>query len=253
TNSSVNITEVSPLPPQSPIDLNNSTPSYQPGPYITMLSNHLFEGDLPKSKSFESNILAASESMVIESLAQLREGVRNKEGSSFIYDLFGDSEPVFDQTPEGPGTKRNKGDKEVSKYTIVDNLRLQKYLGGRVFDPEIITKPGMDSLVDLVEIQSWNHLFMTKSPILHEEKVCEFYYNVNFVDDGSLNTLMGNKSLHLEIPREGTKFMVGKYCTKKFTKEYSKLPDMHHADIQKKLMKGENQLLFEFVNKVLLP
>ncbi|KAH0746098.1 hypothetical protein KY285_007755 [Solanum tuberosum] len=100
TTSSVNITEVSPLPHQSPIDLNNSTPSYQPGPYITMLSDHLFEGDLPKNKSFESNILTASESMVIKSLAQMRERVRNEEGSSFIYDLFGDSEPVFDQTPE---------------------------------------------------------------------------------------------------------------------------------------------------------
>ncbi|KAH0714995.1 hypothetical protein KY284_007900 [Solanum tuberosum] len=157
------------------------------------------------------------------------------------------------KSEQGPGTKRNKGDKEVSKQTIVDNLRLQKYLGGRVFDPEIITKPGMDSLADLMEIQSWNHLFMTKSPILHEEKIREFYYNVNFADDDSRNTLMENKSLHLEVPREGTRSVVGKYCTKKFAKEYSKLPDMHCADIQKKLMKGEYQLLFEFVNKVLLP
>ncbi|KAG5614474.1 hypothetical protein H5410_014298 [Solanum commersonii] len=30
-------------------------------------------------------------------------------------------------------------------------------------------KPDMDSLADLVEIQSWTHLFMTKSPILHED------------------------------------------------------------------------------------
>ncbi|KAH0682805.1 hypothetical protein KY290_021392 [Solanum tuberosum] len=33
---------------------------------------------------------------------------------------------------QGPSTKRNKGDKEVSKQQIVDNLRLQKVLGGRV-------------------------------------------------------------------------------------------------------------------------
>ncbi|KAH0746097.1 hypothetical protein KY285_007754 [Solanum tuberosum] len=152
------------------------------------------------------------------------------------------------------GRRNHQRQNENNLLFLSINLnRDPKYLGGRVFDPEIITKPGMDSLADFVEIQSWNHLFMTKSPILHEEKVREFYYNVNFADDGNLNTMMGNKSLHLELPKEGTRFVVGKYYTKKFAKEYSKLPDMHHADIQKKLMKGEYQLLFEFVNKVLLP
>ncbi|KAH0714930.1 hypothetical protein KY284_007835 [Solanum tuberosum] len=57
----------------------------------------------------------------------------------------------------------------------------------------------------------------------------------------------------LEVPREGTRSVVGKFCTKQFAKECSKLPDMHCAVIQKKLMKGEYQLLFEFINKVLLP
>ncbi|KAK4733461.1 hypothetical protein R3W88_007722 [Solanum pinnatisectum] len=131
-----------------------------------------------------------------------------------------------------------------------------------MFDPEIITKPGMDSVADLVEIQSWTHLFMTKSPVLHEEQVQEFYYNVNFAEDGSLNTLVGDESLHLdeellgkilEVPREGTRSVVGKLCSKQFVNECSKIPDMHHAGVQKKLMKGEYQLLFEFVNKVLLP
>ncbi|KAH0765270.1 hypothetical protein KY290_001243 [Solanum tuberosum] len=65
-----------------------------------MLSDQLFEGDLPKSKSSESNILAASESLVIKSLAQMREGVINEEGGSFVDGILGDSKPVFDQTPE---------------------------------------------------------------------------------------------------------------------------------------------------------
>ncbi|KAH0730202.1 hypothetical protein KY289_001390 [Solanum tuberosum] len=65
-----------------------------------MLSDHLFEGDLPKSKSSESNILAASESLVIKSLAQMREGVINEEGGSFVDGILGDSKPVFDQTHE---------------------------------------------------------------------------------------------------------------------------------------------------------
>ncbi|KAK4736944.1 hypothetical protein R3W88_000641 [Solanum pinnatisectum] len=163
------------------------------------------------------------------------------------------------KSEQGPGTKRNKDDKEVSKQTIIDNMCLQKVLRVRVFDPEIIMKPGMDSLADVVEIQSWTHLFMTKSSILHKGQVHKFCSNVNFTEDDSLNTL---ESLHLdeellgkilEIPREGTKFVVGKFCSKQFVQECSKLLDIHRAGVQKKLMKGEYQLLFEFVKKVLLP
>ncbi|KAH0640259.1 hypothetical protein KY285_036845 [Solanum tuberosum] len=73
TISPVNITEASPLTPQTPIDLNNPAPSHQPSPYSGILFDQLFEGDLPNSKFSESNILAASESLVIESLAQMRE------------------------------------------------------------------------------------------------------------------------------------------------------------------------------------
>ncbi|KAH0635615.1 hypothetical protein KY289_035530 [Solanum tuberosum] len=116
----------------------------------------------------------------------------------------------------------------------------------------------MDSLADLVEIQSWTHLFMTKSLVLHEKQVQEFYYNVKFAEDGSLNTWVRNESLHLdeellrkilEVPREGIRSVVGKSCSKQFVKECSKLSDMHRAGFQKNLLKGEYQLLFEFVNK----
>nr|AAT38783.2 hypothetical protein SDM1_46t00006 [Solanum demissum] len=124
------------------------------------------------------------------------------------------------KSEHGPSTKGNKDDKEVNKQIIINNLHLQKVLGGRVFDPKIITKPGMESLADLVELQSWTHLFMTKS------------------HDGSLYTWVGNESLHLdeellgkilEVPREGTRSVVGKFYTKQFVKECSKLPDMHRA------------------------
>ncbi|KAH0672223.1 hypothetical protein KY284_023310 [Solanum tuberosum] len=108
TISPVNIGEASPLNPQSPFDLNNPSPSQQPGPYLVFLSNHMFEGDLPHSKSFESNILAASESIAIESLAKMTQEVIHDEGSNFANDEGGefaewilrDTEPVFDQTPE---------------------------------------------------------------------------------------------------------------------------------------------------------
>ena len=57
---------------------------------------------------------------------------------------------------------------------IVDNLRKQAVLAGRFFDMGIINLTGMDSLHDMVEIQSWMHLFNKKSPILYEEEVREF-------------------------------------------------------------------------------
>ncbi|KAH0685488.1 hypothetical protein KY290_016966 [Solanum tuberosum] len=44
--------------------------------------------------------MAASENLIIESLEHMREGVRNKEGSSFIDDLLRDFELVFDHTPK---------------------------------------------------------------------------------------------------------------------------------------------------------
>ncbi|KAH0669235.1 hypothetical protein KY285_023395 [Solanum tuberosum] len=305
---SVNIGETSPLNTQSSLDLNNELSSCS-----AMLSDLLFEGDLPKNKSSESNILAASETLVVESLTQMKGGLLSEEGQQFVDDLLGGSQPVYDQTPEfgvypspvstdidednrplrwivqkkmvhisskgkekvteetpkissftrfdskklmgdamkssltttterrkkrklgnvlveipdtyvvdvsiedseydgvekgfeekggkqvkkpskgksqgkenskasvakrvvskkgnnkrkretshvikpasgmGPGPLGNEDDHEESQQSIVNNLHLQKVLGGRVFDPDIITKHMMNSLYDLVEIQS---------------------------------------------------------------------------------------------------
>ncbi|KAH0698895.1 hypothetical protein KY284_013110 [Solanum tuberosum] len=95
TISPVNIGETSPLNTQSSLDLNN-----EPGPCSTMLSDLLFEGDLPENKSFESNILAANESLVVESLTQMRGWLLSEEGQQFVDDLLGGSQPMFDQTHE---------------------------------------------------------------------------------------------------------------------------------------------------------
>ncbi|KAK4718052.1 hypothetical protein R3W88_016390 [Solanum pinnatisectum] len=76
---------------------------------------------------------------------------------------------------------------------------------------------------------------MTKSPILYDEKVREFYYTMEFNEDGSLNTLVGVISFYLNEERLG------------------EILDMNYAEIPKKLMKGDYQLLFEFFNKVILP
>ncbi|KAH0664995.1 hypothetical protein KY285_026201 [Solanum tuberosum] len=75
TISPINIGKTGPLNTQSSLDLNN-----EHGPCSFMLSDLLFEGDLPENKSSESNILAASESLVVESLTQMREGLLSEEG-----------------------------------------------------------------------------------------------------------------------------------------------------------------------------
>ena len=54
----------------------------------------------------------------------------------------------------------------------------------------------MDSLHDMVEIQSWMHLFNQKSLILHEEEVREFYYNIQFQENGSVNTKVNDIVIH---------------------------------------------------------
>ncbi|KAK4724109.1 hypothetical protein R3W88_026888 [Solanum pinnatisectum] len=76
---------------------------------------------------------------------------------------------------------------------------------------------------------------MTQSRVYHAEQVRDFYYNVEFMKDGSLNTVVGNRSFHLNEERQGE--ILGMNC----------------VGIQKKLIKGDYQLLFEFVNKVVLP
>ena len=89
----------------------------------------------------------------------------------------------------------------------------------------IINLPGTNSLHDMVEIQSWMHLFNKKSPILHEEEVREFYCNIQFKEDGIVHTRVNDIALHLDeslfgkilrVPREGTRSVIGKTCSAEF-------------------------------------
>ena len=126
----------------------------------------------------------------------------------------------------------------------------------------IINLPGMDSLHDMVQIQSWMHLFNRKSPILHEEEVREFYYNIQFKKDGSILTRVNDIAVHLDefllgkilrVPREGTRSVIGKTCSVEFVSLVSKLPTTKVVGVLKKVRKIEYQLVFKFVNKTLLP
>ncbi|TMW84417.1 hypothetical protein EJD97_025247, partial [Solanum chilense] len=246
--------------PENPfhsVDLNSSSVPTGPVPHHEMLSD---EGDLPRNKFFESNILAASEELVTESLAMIGSNKMN---------LFKGKEKVVEKVPrrrpttrsdtkkfmadplkssarstaeirsartfkvsnfkmpesgvieaeqtkstkesskgkrkrsQGPGTQ-TKIEDQVNKQETVDNLRKQPVLAGRVFDVGIINLPGIDSLHDMVEIQSWMNIFNKKSPILHEEEVREFYYNIQFKEDGSIHTRVNDIAVHLD------EFLLGK-------------------------------------------
>ena len=131
---------------------------------------------------------------------------------------------------------------------VVDSLRNQAVLPGRIFNMGIITLPGMNSLHDMVEIQSWLHLFNRKSPILYKEEVREFYYNIQFKDDGSILTRVNNivvcldkavLSKILRVPREGTRSVLGRNCSSEFAAVISKTPTTKVAEIYKKIMKSE--------------
>ena len=83
----------------------------------------------------------------------------------------------------------------------------------------------------------------------------KFYYNVKFKDDGSILTRVNDIDVYLDegvltkilrVPREGTRSVLGRTCSSEFAAVISKTPTT-------KVMKSEYQLVFEFINKVLLP
>ena len=57
----------------------------------------------------------------------------------------------------------------------------------------------------------------------------------------------------LRVPTEGTRSVLNNTCSSKFASMISKTPTTKVAGIYKKIMKSEYQLVFEFVNKVVLP
>lgn len=95
TTSQANIALDSPPNPLSPLDLNNPVLSPQHGHHSDMLADHLFEGDLPESRTSESNILAANESLVIESLTLMREGALLEGNGNFMDEELRESQPMF--------------------------------------------------------------------------------------------------------------------------------------------------------------
>ena len=88
-----------------------------------MHSDHHFEGDLLKTKSLQSNISAASENLVVESLMRIREEVKNEKADQGVENFLDGSQPMFDQTYEISGYPSSN-----STYTDKDNHSLKLML-----------------------------------------------------------------------------------------------------------------------------
>lgn len=117
--------------------------------------------------------------------------------------------------------------------------------------------------MEIVNFQKWSHLFEPSIPTFHEKEVKEFYHELVFAEYAlSLVTRVHNIEISLnermlryilKFHTEGIRFMVNQWSFTKFLIYIGKLDDLNISNVNKKALKGEFQLLFELVNKVLLP
>ncbi|KAG5572748.1 hypothetical protein H5410_062514 [Solanum commersonii] len=116
------------------------------------------------------------------------------------------------------------------RITAMEN---QKVLNGRVFDPDILTKFGMSNIFYVVSIQG--------------DGIATTVRNVETcLDEEILGIILG---VHVE----GIRTIEGCKPSSDFTKLATKRGDVKNAGLPKKFLKGEYQLLFEFINKMLVP
>ncbi|KAG5628683.1 hypothetical protein H5410_000400 [Solanum commersonii] len=126
----------------------------------------------------------------------------------------------------------------------------------------IVTKFGMVTLFDAVTIQEWSHLFEPPAPYQHEPKVREFFYKMELLEDGGITTTVKDIDIRLDeetlgiilgVPVKGVRTIEGCKPSGEFTKLTTKRGEIKRTGLPKKLLKGEYQLVFEFINKVLVP
>ncbi|KAH0645402.1 hypothetical protein KY284_033286 [Solanum tuberosum] len=150
----------------------------------------------------------------------------------------------------------------MTREERITTMENQKVLNGSVFDPDILTKFGMSNLFYAISIQDWNHLFEPLVPYLHEPEVHEFFYKMKLLEGGGIATTVRNVETCLDeeilgiilgVPVEIIRTIEGYKPSSDFTKLATKRGDVKNAGLSKKFLKGEYQLLFEFINKVLVP
>lgn len=114
-----------------------------------------------------------------------------------------------------------------------------------MFKPEAREKLGIRNLVDVVVILGWDHLFRWPVPTLHEWEVRQFYYNIEFLENRSFNTSIGDLSFHIDEKVLGTILKVNKerirsvldYApAKSFIVEVGKMPNLSSTSVSKKFL-----------------
>ncbi|KAH0645282.1 hypothetical protein KY284_033166 [Solanum tuberosum] len=134
----------------------------------------------------------------------------------------------------------------MTREERITTMENQKVLNGRVFDPHILTKFGMSNLF-FGSIQGWNHLFEPPVPNLHKPEVREFFYKMELLESGGITTTVRNVETYLDEE------ILGIILDCKPSSDSTKRGDVKNAGLPKRFLKGEYQLLFEFINKVLVP
>nr|XP_016495203.1 PREDICTED: uncharacterized protein LOC107814294 [Nicotiana tabacum] len=115
-----------------------------------------------------------------------------------------------------------------------EKLRNQKVLWGRTFIPDIVELAGMRQLVEICDFQQWTHLFTNDVPKVYEEEVRSFYANLFTVEDDHICVLGA--------------------CSSNFRNDAVKDKAIQQGErVHKKTLLPVYHMLFEMVNKVLLP
>ncbi|XP_019255061.1 PREDICTED: uncharacterized protein LOC109233639 [Nicotiana attenuata] len=157
----------------------------------------------------------------------------------------------------------------VKKGKVSETLRSekrkpgnQKVPRGRTFSSDILESAGMRQLVDICDAQQWTNLFTTVAPIVYEDEVRSFYTSLFTVDGDQICVLVNGVDIVMDsallrsilgVPTEGVSSAQGA-CTPTFRIAIVKDKAVHHGEqVYKKAVLPVYQLLFEMVNKVLLP
>ncbi|KAK4737467.1 hypothetical protein R3W88_001164 [Solanum pinnatisectum] len=152
--------------------------------------------------------------------------------------------------------------RELTREKRIAELEKQKVLNGRVFDPEILIEHGMSTLFDVVSLQSSEHVFEAPAPYLHEPEVREFYYKMELLNDGGIKTTVCGVKISLNeeslgiifgVPLLGIRSIKDFKPSSDFLQRATKRGDIKRVGLPKKFLRVEYQLLFEFINKVLVP
>lgn len=172
------------------------------------------------------------------------------------------SDPELDLSEDDEEDEVLGSKAEMTNEQMIEVMKTQKVLAGKVIDLVYVGNPRLRKLVDDLEIQGWNHLFSLPIPVLYEMDVRDFYYNMEITQDGSINSPVNGELIHLneeilgsymKVSIEGIKSVAGKQASPSFIDEISKIPNSNKTSVAKKFLKGVYQIYFEFVNKNVLP